>query len=59
MKAIVFRGVDRFSVEDAPRPVIQEPTDALVRVTTTTICKSDLKILHGKYRGLGYPHSED
>jgi alcohol dehydrogenase len=32
------------------------PTDAIVRVTSTSICRSDLKILHGKYRGPGYPH---
>ena len=47
MKAVVFHGPGRRSWEDKPRPRIQEPTDAIVEVTTTTICGTDLHILKG------------
>lgn len=47
MKALVYRGVGDIRVEDIPRPKIQGPEDAIIRVTTTTICGSDLHILHG------------
>ncbi|MBI5116042.1 alcohol dehydrogenase catalytic domain-containing protein [Candidatus Poribacteria bacterium] len=49
MKAMVFRGVGRIVLEDVPRPVMSEPTDAIVRVTSTAICGSDLHILRGDY----------
>ena len=51
MKALVYRpaasGLDRASWEDMPRPVLKEDTDAIVRITTTTICGTDLHILKG------------
>ncbi len=50
MKALVFRGLGDIRVEDVPRPEIQGPEDAIVRVTTTSICGSDLHILHGLLR---------
>ena len=42
MKAIVYRGIERVELEDIPKPVIEKPTDALLRVTTSAICGSDL-----------------
>ena len=47
MKALVYHGPGRRSWEDKPRPVVREPTDAVVRITTTTICGTDLHILKG------------
>jgi len=49
MKAMVYRGVRKIMLEDAPRPEIIEPTDAVVRVTSTAICGSDLHIYNGDY----------
>jgi threonine dehydrogenase-like Zn-dependent dehydrogenase len=48
MKGVVFEEVGTVRVEDLPDPKIEEPTDALVRVTATAICGSDLHFLHGK-----------
>ena len=47
MKALVFHGAGKQGWETRPRPRIQEMTDAVVRVTTTTICGTDLHILKG------------
>lgn len=47
MKAIVYRGIGDIRLEDVPRPQIQGPEDAILRVTTTSICGSDLHIFHG------------
>ena len=47
MKALVFHGPGKRAWEDKPRPVIQEPGDAIVRITTSTICGTDLHILKG------------
>jgi len=50
MKALVYRGIGDIRLEDVPRPEMQGPEDAIVRVTTTSICGSDLHILHGLLR---------
>ena len=47
MKALVYHGPGRRSWEDKPKPRLTAATDALVRVTTTTICGTDLHILKG------------
>lgn len=47
MKALVYRGPGQRILEDRPRPALQSPTDAIVRITTTTICGTDLHILKG------------
>lgn len=47
MKALVYHGPGKKAWEDVPRPVIQQPTDAIIRITTTTICGTDLHILKG------------
>ena len=47
MKALVYHGPGRKAWEDRPRPAIQHPADAIVRITTTTICGTDLHILKG------------
>lgn len=47
MKALVYLGPGRKAVENRPMPKIQASTDAIVRVTRTTICGTDLHILKG------------
>ena len=47
MKALVYHGPGERAWEDRPRPVIQDATDAIVRITTSTICGTDLHILKG------------
>jgi threonine dehydrogenase-like Zn-dependent dehydrogenase len=44
MRALTWQGTMKVSVEDVPDPVIQEPTDAIVRITSTAICGSDLHL---------------
>ncbi|QZA88319.1 zinc-dependent alcohol dehydrogenase family protein [Salinarchaeum sp. IM2453] len=48
MKAAVFRGEQDIRVEDVPKPTIQESTDAIVRVTHTAVCGSDLWFYRGQ-----------
>ena len=42
MRALTWQGLEKVAVLDVPDPVIQQPTDAIVRVTSTAICGSDL-----------------
>ncbi|PBQ04837.1 glutathione-independent formaldehyde dehydrogenase [Pseudomonas syringae] len=48
MKAIVYSGPRDVSVKNVPDAKIQKPTDALVRVTSTNICGSDLHMYEGR-----------
>ena len=48
MRAVVFVGPGKVAVADVPAPTLVEPTDALVRVTRSAICGSDLHFLHAK-----------
>jgi len=47
MKALVYQGPGRKALEERPKPTIQAPGDAIVRITKTTICGTDLHILKG------------
>ncbi|MHC5560630.1 zinc-dependent alcohol dehydrogenase family protein [Kocuria sp. U4B] len=47
MKALVYHGPGNRAWEDAPEPTIQDPTDVIAKVDTTTICGTDLHILKG------------
>ncbi|MFI7038482.1 zinc-dependent alcohol dehydrogenase [Microbispora rosea] len=44
MKAVTWHGKRDVRVEEVPDPAIKEPTDAIIRVTTTAICGSDLHL---------------
>jgi len=44
MRAVTWQGRESVSVESVPDPVIQEPTDAVVQITSTAICGSDLHL---------------
>ncbi len=39
MKAIVFHGIGDIRLDDVPEPKIQEPTDAIIRLTVSAICR--------------------
>ena len=47
MKALVYHGPAQRAWEDKPRPIIQDAGDVIVRITTSTICGTDLHILKG------------
>jgi alcohol dehydrogenase len=47
MKALVYHGPGQKSWDDVPDPVIQHPTDVIVKMQATTICGTDLHILKG------------
>ena len=47
MKALVYHGPNKKSWETKDKPTIQHPSDAIVRITKTTICGTDLHILKG------------
>jgi threonine dehydrogenase-like Zn-dependent dehydrogenase len=52
MRAVVYRAVGDIGVEDVPEPRIEQPTDAIVRVTTTAICGTDLHLIRGTMPGM-------
>ncbi len=47
MQALVYNGPGQKKLEDRPKPTLQEPGDAIVQITRTTICGTDLHILKG------------
>ncbi len=56
MKAVVYPKPDVITVRDdlpVPRP---KPGEALVKIKSSTICGTDLRILGGKFPGVKYPH---
>ena len=53
MNALVYQGPGRKSLEDVPKPTLLEATDAVVRITKTTICGTDLHILKGDVATVG------
>ncbi|MCC2308107.1 zinc-dependent alcohol dehydrogenase [Cellulomonas chengniuliangii] len=44
MRALTWQGKENVAVEDVPDPRIEEPTDAIIRVTSTAVCGSDLHL---------------
>jgi threonine dehydrogenase-like Zn-dependent dehydrogenase len=48
MRAVVFEDLGRVRVADVPEPKIDASDDAIVRITTSAICGSDLHFVHGK-----------
>ncbi len=47
MKALVYHGPGKRAWESVPDPIILDPTDAIVRIDSSTICGTDLHILKG------------
>ena len=48
MQTATYRGPSDIRIEDTPEPAIEAPTDAIVRITHTAICGSDLWFYRGK-----------
>ena len=48
MRALVYNGPKDVSIQDVPDAQIEQPTDVLVRITTTNICGSDLHMYEGR-----------
>jgi threonine dehydrogenase-like Zn-dependent dehydrogenase len=44
MRAVTWQGRRKVTVETIPDPIIKEPTDAIIKVTSTNICGSDLHL---------------
>jgi len=52
MKAVVWQDTGKIAVQDVPEPRIQEPTDAIVRLTASAICGTDLHFIRGTMSGM-------
>lgn len=52
MMAVVFEGKRAVKVECVPKPLLTEPRDAIVRITLTTICGTDLHLYHNSFPGM-------
>lgn len=48
MKAVVYKDAYSVAVEDVPEPAITDPRDAIIKITTTNICGSDLHMYEGR-----------
>lgn len=52
MKAVVFHAIGDIRVEDVPEPVIEDQKDAIVRLTASAICGTDLHFVRGTFSGM-------
>ncbi|HVF54042.1 MAG TPA: alcohol dehydrogenase catalytic domain-containing protein [Actinomycetota bacterium] len=52
MRAVVYAGEGAVRVDEVPRPTLQDPRDAIVKVSRSSICGSDLHLLNGKTPGM-------
>lgn len=52
MKAVVFHGIGDIRLEDVPEPELREPADAIVRLTASAICGTDLHFVRGTFGGM-------
>jgi threonine dehydrogenase-like Zn-dependent dehydrogenase len=53
VKAVVFHGVGDIRVDDVPEPEFKDPTDAVVRLTSSAICGTDLHFVRGTMSATG------
>jgi threonine dehydrogenase-like Zn-dependent dehydrogenase len=51
MKAVVIHGIGDIRLEDVPDPKLEAPTDAIVRLTASAICGTDLHFVRGTFSG--------
>jgi threonine dehydrogenase-like Zn-dependent dehydrogenase len=47
MKAVIWHGIGKIGLEEVPDPVVRDPSDAVVRITTSAICGTDLHFIRG------------
>ena len=52
MKAVVFHGVGDIRIENVPEPRIEQPTDAIVHLSASAICGTDLHMVRGTLPGM-------
>jgi len=52
MKAVVFHGLGDIRLDTVPEPKIEQPTDAIVRLTASAICGTDLHMVRGTMPGM-------
>src|SRR4051812_26961261 len=52
MQAVVFHGVGDIRLENVSEPKIEQPTDAIVRLTASAICGTDLHMVRGTMPGM-------
>ena len=52
MKAVVWHGEGDIRLDEIPEPVLQEPTDAIIRLTASAICGTDLHFVRGTFSGM-------
>jgi threonine dehydrogenase-like Zn-dependent dehydrogenase len=52
MKAITFQGIRSVSLSEVPDPIVESPTDAIVKVERAAICGSDMHVYHGRETGI-------
>jgi threonine dehydrogenase-like Zn-dependent dehydrogenase len=52
MKAVVFHGIGDIRLDDVPEPKIKDPLDAIVRITASAICGTDLHMIRGTFTGM-------
>jgi len=52
MKAVVFHGIGDIRLEDVPDPIIEQPTDAIIRITASAIGGTDLHFVRGTLGGM-------
>lgn len=52
MKAVVWHDVGKISLDEVQDPVIRDPADAIVRITTSAICGTDLHFIRGTMAGM-------
>lgn len=52
MKAVVFHGIGDIRLDDVPEPKIHESTDAIIRLTSSAICGTDLHMIRGTFTGM-------
>lgn len=52
MRAVVFHGVGDIRLDDVKEPKLKEPADAIVRITASAICGTDLHLIRGTVRGV-------
>ncbi len=52
MKAVVFHGIGDIRLDNVPEPKILHPNDAIVRLTASAICGTDLHMIRGTFSGM-------
>jgi len=52
MKAVVFHGIGDIRLDDVAEPTIRDPGDAIVRITASAICGTDLHMIRGTFPGM-------